>query len=253
MITIVFFILFYNIDILNTFSELYSQKKYEEFVINAEKFLIEENDVPISGGLINQYISVCEKTNKNPTVFLKKLSTLKKDYTITEYAIFSTGYYYYKKDFFVLAKKYFEQLEEKHHSKSLVYDDALWLLFDINKRFSKHSEALRILNKIIKSYESSVYTGSYNMFHFYDAYIEKYFLLKDKLNKETEAINVLTDFTEKFDDNDKVDDALFYLCQYGFNKKLPKYKKYCEKLIKNYYFSPFFEKGKEYFDKYSFK
>jgi len=100
MIIAAFIFLFYNIDILNTFSELYSQKKYEDFVNSAEKFLIEENNIPISGSLINQYISVCEKTNKNPTIFLKKLSTLKKDYTITEYAIFSTGYYYYKKDIY---------------------------------------------------------------------------------------------------------------------------------------------------------
>jgi tetratricopeptide (TPR) repeat protein len=231
---------FNNVNLYNEFNTLYFQGKYKKALLKAESYLKIVDDNPNIGDLADLYIRVSEKLNINPTIFLLKIVENKKDYITKERIILAIANYHLKKEEYYSAIKYYRWIERNHNSKSLVYDDSLWNSFQIYKKIQAYNKAIEYLDKIISTHQYSIYVGTYNQFHLYDAYIEKANLLI-KQKKKGKAISTLKFFIENFNENDKVDDAYYELCKIH-NKN------YCCKLIKKRPLSSHFNSSKRICD-----
>ncbi len=221
-----------HINIHHDFANFVYKKQYNKALKIAQKHLLEIDDNPNLGDLADSYVRLCIYLEKNPAPFLSRVAEIKKDYITKERIVLAIADYHNNKKHYYSAIKYYRWIERNHNSKSLVYDDALWSLYNIFKRMKAYTQALHYLNIIINTHQYSIYVGSYNQFHFYDAFLEKYKILL-KLNRKSEAIRTLNIFIDNFSENPMVDDAFFELCKI-------QNRNYCCKLLKKYPYSSHF-------------
>jgi len=232
-----------NINLYKKVTDLFYQKKYKEALLSAQKYLKKVDDNPNIGDLAALYLRIYENhpiKGIKPVKFLLETARNKRDYISKERIILAVADFLFKHKEYKYALRFYNWLEKNHNSKSLVYDDALWNSFLIHKKLKDYPNALLYLNKIISTHSYSIYVGTYNQYHIYDAYIEKADLLL-KIKKEKKAVKTLKEFIKNFSMNDRVDDAYFKLC--NIESKI-----YCCELIKKYKYSQYYHKAENICD-----
>ncbi|MBN2695380.1 hypothetical protein JXR93_12030 [bacterium] len=165
--------------IFNNISSLYREHKYNEAILNIETIL-EDSDIVLKNSqllteLLFQYRKISYKIDLDPTIFFKKLVDLDCNYTLKERVFYELAQYYKEKGLsnYYSAIFWYKQIVKSGNHKSVLLDDAYWNLFLIYKEIGAYNNALLMLQEIINTEESSYLIGSYNLFYFYDAFIEK--------------------------------------------------------------------------------
>lgn len=196
-----------------------------------EKTLQPLKDHPATGGTISLYRRLSQKQKQNPVPFLKKLLRQKTTPRIRERIYLTLGEYYQSLGLkgYYYGIYYYELIAKNPAENSRLIDEALWNQFLIYQKIKAYRAALKILNKIIATETYALYTGSYNHFHLYDAYMEKAHILKI-YDQQKKRLKLLKRFVTKYNENDRRPEALYKLCIEG------KIKKYCHEL-KRYRFN----------------
>ena len=234
----------------NIFTEVtnfYHKGEIDKALLKAEEILTNsiktkgKNDyhVAVLGDLADLYIRLSIKQKKDPIPFLINIVKAKIDYLVSERIALAIADYYFKQGItrYYSSLYFYSWIKKNHVKKSLVYDDALWSSFLIYKKIKAYKHAIKELREIIGTETYSIYVGSYNQTHLYDAYLEKanieYYQLKDR----KEAIKTLKRYLNTYKENDTVDDAMFLLCKIGQDNKNKTLQQKCCDLVKNYPYS----------------
>jgi len=188
-VTLLFTLFFEVSTIFSEISNLYVEKKYSDILEKIE-LTFENRELVLKKAqllteLLLQYRKVSDKINSNPTRFFIKLTKLDCDYTLKERIFYELAQYYKEKgvSHYYSAVFWYKKIVENNQHKTLLGDDAYWNLFLIYKEIGAYNNALSMLLEIINTEESSYLIGSYNLYQFYDAFIEKAnieFLMGDK-------------------------------------------------------------------------
>ncbi len=232
----------------NLFTEvtnLYYDGKIEKAILKAEEILNKGEFSPSLGDLADLYIRLSVKIKRDPIPFLVKIVESKIDYLVTERVALAIADYYFKQGItrYYSALYFYSWIERNHNKKSLIIDDALWSSFLIYKKIKAYNHAIKYLKKIIDTEAYSLYVGSYNQVHLYDAYVEKAEIEYFKLKDIDRSINTLKRFLKSYSDNDRVDDAMFLLCKIGVKIKNKKYQRSCCSLVKKFPYSSLKDKA----------